>query len=702
MKLTIRVKLMAGFLAIVAMLAVVAVVGVRGMQGIDQDLDELFEEDFKLVEAVDDVFIESLEAEVLLLEVAEADDEAIRERHIAELNDQVALVEEHLEHIGTLTRNAEEREFLARIEDDFFQFEAEIVEVEHLVEIGDHAGVVHAIETEVNPTFADLKIAIGDFIHEVEADAEAKKLHADESAASSTQLIIIIGLVAAALSLAVAWLLSSSMSKNIRLAADSVEAISVGDLSKNVQIKSSDETGDLGASMQRMEIYLKDSAAYAQSIAEGDLTIDVEPRPSEDVLGNAFKAMVQNLREIVGQVSDASESVGESSEQLTQLSAQAGQATQQVATTIQDVASGTSAASESLQGAAEGVSQLSDATDGVAKGAQAQARQIQETQATLGQMVSSIDQVSENARSVVSASDDAKAAADSGAEAVDRTVDRMNAISETVSSAAAKVRQLGVRSEEIGNIVGVINDIADQTNLLALNAAIQAARAGEMGRGFAVVAEEVRKLAERTSSATDEITGLIKAVQEGTAEAVTGIEAGAEEVVAGTEVAAEAGKALGDIQSAVASTAAQIAVIATAADGLAKNSSEVDRAMTSVMTVAEGSSAAAEEMTGRAGEVSTSIESVSSVSEENSAAAEEVSASTEEMNAQIEEMAASAGELSRLSNVLGDSVARFNLGDDEKIPATTSTPAAVSANGDETTNGVTHFAPVPVEVQPEI
>ena len=78
-------------------------------------------------------------------------------------------------------------------------------------------------------------------------------------------------------------------------------------------------------------------------------------------------------------------------------------------------------------------------------------------------MVSSIDQVSENARSVVSASDDAKAAADSGAEAVDRTVDRMNAISETVSSAAAKVRQLGVRREEIGNIVGVINDIADQT-----------------------------------------------------------------------------------------------------------------------------------------------------------------------------------------------------------------------------------------------
>ena len=663
MKLTIRVKLMAGFLAIVAMLAVVAVVGVRGMQDIDQDLDELFEEDFKLVEAVDDVFIESLEAEVLLLEVAEADDEAIRERHIAELNDQVALVEEHLEHIGTLTRNAEEREFLARIEDDFFQFEAEIVEVEHLVEIGDHAGVVHAIETEVNPTFADLKIAIGDFIHEVEADAEAKKLHADESAASSIQLIIIIGLVAAALSLAVAWLLSSAISRNIRRVADSVEAVSMGDLTKSVQINSSDETGQLGTSMQRM---------------------------------------VQNLREMVSQVSDASSSVGESSEQLTELSIQAGQATQQIATTIQGVASGTSTASETLQSAAQGVSQLSEATDGVAKGAQDQARQIQETQATLGQMVSAIDGVAENARSGVSVSDDAKAAADSGYEAVDRTVDRMKAISETVSSAAAKVRQLGVRSEEIGNIVGVINDIADQTNLLALNAAIEAARAGEMGRGFAVVAEEVRKLAERTSSATDEITGLIKAVQEGTAEAVTGIEAGAEEVVAGTEVAAEAGKALGDIQSAVASTAAQIAVIATAADGLAKNSSEVDRAMTSVMTVAEGSSAAAEEMTGQAGEVSTSIESVSSVSEENSAAAEEVSASTEEMNAQMEEMAASAGELSRLSNVLGDSVARFNLGDDEKIPATTSTPAAVSANGDETTNGVTHFAPVPVEVQPEI
>ncbi len=137
MQMTIRLKLMAGFLAVVAMLAVVAVIGIRGMQGIDQDLDELFEEDFKLVEAVDEVFIEALEAEVLLLEVAEAEDAAIQARHIEELNEQVILVEEHLADIGTQVRTDQERAFLARMEEDFLQFEAEIEEVEHLVEIGD-------------------------------------------------------------------------------------------------------------------------------------------------------------------------------------------------------------------------------------------------------------------------------------------------------------------------------------------------------------------------------------------------------------------------------------------------------------------------------------------------------------------------------------------------------------------------------------
>ena len=626
MQMTIRLKLMAGFLAVVAMLAVVAVIGIRGMQGIDQDLDELFEEDFKLVEAVDEVFIEALEAEVLLLEVAEAEDAAIQARHIEELNEQVILVEEHLADIGTQVRTDQERAFLARMEEDFLQFEAEIEEVEHLVEIGDHAGVSHVIETEVNVTFADLKIVIGEFIHEVEVDAEAKKQHADESAASSTQLLIIISLADASAIIA---------ERDLPQLLERMQAVANGDLTRadieffgqEVVVNSSDEIGGMANNFNTMSNRLHET-------------------------GQATTQMVLNLRAIVGQVADSSAAVGNASGQLSKLSDQAGAATEQISGTMQDVAKGTNTASESLQKAAKGVSQLADATRGVAEGAQTQADQVQGTQQTMEKMAAAIGSVAENSQNVVSVAAETKAAAGSGADA------------------AVKVKDLGIRSEEIGDIVGVINDIADQTNLLALNAAIEAARAGEMGRGFAVVAEEVRKLAERTGSATQEIVALVRAVQDGTNEAVASMESGAKEVQAGTEVAAEAGESIDAIQSAVDLTANQINDIAKAAEALALNSTEVEKAMTDVMAVVEQNTAAAEEMTGQAGEVNQGLESVSAISEENSAAAEQVSAATEEMNAQIEEMASSSEELAGLATALDEAVGKFKLDADSTDDAT--------------------------------
>ena len=668
MQMTIRLKLMAGFLAVVAMLAVVAVIGIRGMQGIDQDLDELFEEDFKLVEAVDEVFIEALEAEVLLLEVAEAEDAAIQARHIEELNEQVILVEEHLADIGTQVRTDQERAFLARMEEDFLQFEAEIEEVEHLVEIGDHAGVSHVIETEVNVTFVDLKIVIGEFIHDLEVDAEAKKQHADESAASSTQLLIIISLAAAALAVLIGWLLSRQISSAVGKVADASAIIAERDLPQLLERMQAVANGDL----TRADIEFFGQEVVVNSSDEiGGMANNFNTMSKRlHETGQATTQMVLNLRAIVGQVADSSAAVGNASGQLSKLSDQAGAATEQISGTMQDVAKGTNTASESLQKAAKGVSQLADATRGVAEGAQTQADQVQGTQQTMEKMAAAIGSVAENSQNVVSVAAETKAAAGSGADAVGRTVERMKSISDTVSDAAVKVKDLGIRSEEIGDIVGVINDIADQTNLLALNAAIEAARAGEMGRGFAVVAEEVRKLAERTGSATQEIVALVRAVQDGTNEAVASMESGAKEVQAGTEVAAEAGESIDAIQSAVDLTANQINDIAKAAEALALNSTEVEKAMTDVMAVVEQNTAAAEEMTGQAGEVNQGLESVSAISEENSAAAEQVSAATEEMNAQIEEMASSSEELAGLATALDEAVGKFKLDADSTDDAT--------------------------------
>ena len=165
--------------------------------------------------------------------------------------------------------------------------------------------------------------------------------------------------------------------------------------------------------------------------------------------------------------------------------------------------------------------------------------------------------------------------AQNGAQVVQETIAGMQRIAERVHSAAQTVEALGARSDQIGAIVGTIEDIADQTNLLALNAAIEAARAGEMGRGFAVVADEVRALAERTTRATREISEMIKAIQQETRGAVASMEEGVREVEQGTIGAARSGDALQDIINQIQNVSMQISQIATAAEEQTATTGEI-------------------------------------------------------------------------------------------------------------------------------
>jgi methyl-accepting chemotaxis protein len=222
---------------------------------------------------------------------------------------------------------------------------------------------------------------------------------------------------------------------------------------------------------------------------------------------------------------------------------------------------------------------------------------------------------------------------------------------------------MGTRSEQIGAIVGTIEDIASQTNLLALNAAIEAARAGEHGKGFAVVADEVRKLAERSSAATKEIGELIKGIQQTVADAVAAMNEGSVEVERGVGQANQAGQALTEILSAVREVNRQVAEIANAADRMSGLSSELVEATDTVSAVVEENTAATEEMAAGSSEVTQAVETIASVSEENSAAVQEVSASAEEMSAQVEEVTASANSLAIMAQNLQTLVALFMLGD---------------------------------------
>ncbi len=195
-----------------------------------------------------------------------------------------------------------------------------------------------------------------------------------------------------------------------------------------------------------------------------------------------------------------------------------------------------------------------------------QSDQSRQAAAAIEEMNVSFSEVSRNSATAALSSQEAAIVAKQGGEVVTETINGMNNISRAVQESALTVEALGKRSVQIGEIIQVINDIAGQTNLLALNAAIEAARAGEQGRGFAVVADEVRHLAERTSSATHEISDMIRGIQEDTSKSVQSMKAGTEEVEAGVKLAGKAGESLQKIVSSVEHVTDMVQMIATAAE----------------------------------------------------------------------------------------------------------------------------------------
>ena len=302
----------------------------------------------------------------------------------------------------------------------------------------------------------------------------------------------------------------------------------------------------------------------ARRIAAGDLTvqIDAEGKDETALLMKEMQHMTTSLKATMATLTTASMGISSAAMQLHATSGQM------------------------AEGAEEVVAQASSV-------------------ATAGEeMAATAGEIAQNCHSTAQSAEQANIAAVEGFKVVENSVAVMRTIAERVKSAAVSVDGLGSRSEQIGEIIGTIEDIADQTNLLALNAAIEAARAGEQGRGFAVVADEVRALAERTAKATREIGGMIKTIQVETKGAVKAMEDGVQEVEKGTNEAARSGQALQAILQQINSVTQQANQIATAAEEQTATTCEISSNMQGITNIVQRSAAGASETTAAASQLS--------------------------------------------------------------------------------------------------
>ncbi|MGI9201952.1 MAG: methyl-accepting chemotaxis protein [Woeseiaceae bacterium] len=282
------------------------------------------------------------------------------------------------------------------------------------------------------------------------------------------------------------------------------------------------------------------------SLADGDLT--VEATVTEDITGtiaDSFNYAIEELRKLVATVNETSIMVDSAAKQ-----------TENTATHM-------------------------------AKAADNQAREINAATESVVSMAASIEEVSGNAERSSDVARHSVEVAHKGGEAVRRTIDGMNAIRETIQDTSKRIKRLGESSQEIGNIVELINDIAEQTNILALNASIQASMAGEAGRGFAVVADEVQRLAERSTNATKQIEVLVRTIQADTNEAVVSMERSTTDVVGGALLAENAGAALDEIEQVSNQIASLVQNISGSARQQAGSAADVTRRTTRLREISE-------------------------------------------------------------------------------------------------------------------
>jgi methyl-accepting chemotaxis protein len=340
--------------------------------------------------------------------------------------------------------------------------------------------------------------------------------------AQTTKLTIVFGsLLALLLVMAAGLVITRNIATPLEEVSQGAQRIAAGDLFTDlVSDGRRDEVGVLTQSFSRMTESLKQMSEVAKQIAKGDLTVEPTPQSEKDVLGNAFLAMVVDLRKAMREIGEGVDVLGASTSEI-------------LATTKQVTT-----------GAAETATSVTETTTTV--------EEVKQTAVVSSQKAKRVSESAQNVAQIAQA----------GRKSVDATIEEMTRMRSQMELIAESIVRLSEQSQTIGEIVATVNDLADQSNLLAVNAAIEAAKAGEQGKGFAVVAQEVRSLAEQSKKATIQVRTILGDIQKATNGAVLATEQGTKAVEAGVKQATQSGdsvKALAESITEASQAATQIA-----------------------------------------------------------------------------------------------------------------------------------------------